>query len=43
MPHPINKHDVQRLLGLLTDVSKFVNNFSVKTTILQQLLRKNIV
>lgn len=43
MPHPTNKHDVQRLLGLLTYVSKFVNNFSVKTTILRQLLRKNIV
>ena len=39
---PVNKQDVQRLLGMLTYVSKFIKNFSEITDPLRSLLRKDV-
>lgn len=40
MPCPKNKQDIQRLLGMLTYVSRFIKNFSDKTEPLRSLLKK---
>ncbi|XP_024890884.1 uncharacterized protein K02A2.6-like [Temnothorax curvispinosus] len=39
---PENKNDVQRLLGMLTYVSKFVKEFSDKTAPLRNLIKDNV-
>jgi hypothetical protein len=38
MPDPKCKEDVQRALGIVNYLSKFVPNMSVKTTALRKLL-----
>lgn len=43
MPAPQNKQDVQRILGVLNDVGRFLPNFSIDTTIIRELLKKNSV
>ena len=43
MPRPTDKAGVQRLLGMLNYVSKFVPNMSDLTTPLRQLLDKDVV
>lgn len=40
MPRQQNNQDVQRLLRILTYVSKFIKNFSLETSSLPQLLKK---
>lgn len=42
MPSPHNKNDVQRILGVLNYVRRFLPNFSTDTTIIRDLLKKNI-
>lgn len=41
IPRPNNIKDLERFLGLITYVSNFVPNFSVKTSILRELLKTN--
>lgn len=43
MQTPKCKEDVQRALGMLTYVSKFITNFSNETTPLRNLLKKNVL
>lgn len=43
MPAPQNKQDLQRILGVLNYVGKFLPNFSTDTTIIRELLKKNSV
>ena len=43
LQQPVDKKGVQRLLGMLTYVSKFVKGFSDKTTPLRNLLKDNVV
>lgn len=42
MPRPLNIKDVERFLGLVTYVGKFVPNLSEKTFLLRELLRKDV-
>ena len=42
MPVPENRKALQRFLGMLNYLHKFIENFSEKTTILRQLLRKDV-
>ncbi|XP_063903271.1 uncharacterized protein K02A2.6-like [Zophobas morio] len=42
MPQPTSKQDVQRLLGMLTYVSKFIPEFSTKTSPLRDLIKKEV-
>lgn len=42
MPRPNNIKDLERFLGLITYVSNFVPNVSEKTSILRELLKKDI-
>lgn len=42
MPTPKNKNDVQKFLGMITYVGRFVNNLSELTKPLRDLLRNNI-
>ena len=42
MPSPKNKQDVQRLLGMLTYVSRFIKNFTNKTEPLRSLLKNEV-
>ena len=42
MPIPEDKQDVQRLLGMLNYLNKFIPDFSEKTEALRQLLHKDI-
>lgn len=42
MPMPLNVKDVERFLGLVTYVGKFVPNLSEKTSPLRELLRKDV-
>ena len=42
MPTPQSRAELQRFLGMITYVSKFIPHFSVHTDPLRQLLRKNI-
>lgn len=39
---PVCKQDVQRLLGMLTYLSKFIPNFSAETSCLRDLLKKDV-
>lgn len=39
---PKNKNDVQRLLGMLTYVGKFVENLSDKTLLIRNVLKKDV-
>lgn len=42
IPKPQNKQELQRLLGMITYVSKFINNFSSATSVLRNLLKKDV-
>lgn len=42
MPTPKNKKDVERFLGLVTYINTFIPNLSEKTSILRDLLRKEV-
>lgn len=42
MPSPTNKKELQRVLGVLNYVSKFIPNFSIETTPLRELLKNNV-
>ena len=42
MPQTTSKQDVQRLLGMLTYVSKFIPEFSTKTSPLRDLIKKDV-
>ena len=41
IPQPSNKTEIQRLLGMLTYVSKFIPNFSSETQALRELVKKD--
>lgn len=43
LPVPQNKKELERLIGMLTYVSKFVKNFADKTAPLRNLLKKDVV
>ena len=43
MPVPKNKEDLQRLLGMLAYVNKFVKNISDVTEPFRNLLKKNVI
>ncbi|KAG5883255.1 hypothetical protein JTB14_036104 [Gonioctena quinquepunctata] len=43
MPQPKNKEDIQRFLGLVTYVGRFIENLSEKTAPLRELIKKDIV
>lgn len=43
MPLPKNKNDLERFLGMVTYVAKFIPNLSEVTTNLRQLLKKNVL
>ena len=42
MPRPTDKADVQRLLGMVNHVSKFIPNMSDPTSPLRQLLHQDV-
>ena len=42
MPTPVDKAALQRFLGMITYLSKFIDNFSDKTLPLRQLLKKDV-
>jgi len=42
MPSPANQKELQRFLGMVTYLSKFIPNFSSHTDILRQILKKDI-
>ena len=42
MPGPQNKKDVERLLGMVTYLSKFIPNMSALTEPLRALLRQEV-
>ena len=41
-PKPTNKHDVQRLLGMVNFIAKFAPNISDVTAPLRELIKKNV-
>ena len=41
MPSPKNKKDVQRFLGMITFLNKFIDNLSEKSAILRELLKND--
>ncbi|CAB4030046.1 Hypothetical predicted protein [Paramuricea clavata] len=41
-PKPTNKHDVQRLLGMVNYIAKFAPNISDVTAPLRELIKKNV-
>ena len=41
MPVPMNKNEVQQFLGLITFLSRFIKDFSSKTSVLRDLLKKD--
>lgn len=43
MPRPTNKNDVQRFLGFVTYVSRFIKNMSEKTKPLRDLIKHNVI
>uniref|UniRef100_A0A1Y1LD52 Reverse transcriptase domain-containing protein n=1 Tax=Photinus pyralis TaxID=7054 RepID=A0A1Y1LD52_PHOPY len=43
MPKPVNKEEIQRFLGLVTYVGKFIKNLSDKTAPLRSLLKKDVI
>ena len=42
MPTPANREDLQRFLGVVTYLSKFIPNMSQKSAPLRQLLQKDV-
>lgn len=42
MPSPTNQKELQRFLGMVTYLSKFIPNFSSHTDVLRQILKKDI-
>lgn len=42
MPTPANREDLQRFLGVVTYLPKFIPNMSQKSASLRQLLQKDI-
>ena len=42
MPTPANREDLQRFLGVVTYLSKFIPNMSQKSASLRQLLQKDV-
>ena len=42
MPAPANREDLQRFLGVVTYLSKFIPNMSKKSAPLRQLLQKDV-
>ena len=42
MPPPEDKKGVQRLLGMTNYLSKFIPNYGEKTTLLRELLHKDV-
>ena len=42
MPTPANREDLQRFLGVVTYLSKFIPNMSQKSAPLHQLLQKDV-
>ena len=43
MPDPTNKQEMQRLLGMINYLGKFIPNLSKITASLRQLLKKDVV
>ena len=43
MPQPTNKKDIQRLLGLVNYVAKFLPNVSEITSPLREILKKDVI